>query len=82
MSENMTRRGFVKGAGYTGVAAAMLTGGADAAQREPAPRKDRKRQLAAEKVRIGTLVRADVKGGPANYIRQILPHGFESFSIC
>jgi sugar phosphate isomerase/epimerase len=82
MSDDMTRRGFVKGAGYTGVAAAMLGGLADAAGPEPTERKSRKQQLAAEKLRIGTLVRADVKGGPANYIRQILPHGFESFSIC
>ena len=31
-----------------------------------------------EDIRIGTLVRAD---GAANYIRQILPHGFESFQL-
>ncbi len=36
-------------------------------------------ELSRETIRIGTLV----EGGPgtANYIRQILPHGFESFSI-
>ena len=32
-----------------------------------------------EAIRIGTLVRA--KDAPAAYIRQILPHGFESFSL-
>ena len=26
-------------------------------------------------------MRHDAEGGPANYIRQILPHGFESFSL-
>jgi sugar phosphate isomerase/epimerase len=31
-----------------------------------------------EKIRIGTLVKAS---GAAEYIRQILPHGFESFSL-
>ncbi len=30
-------------------------------------------------IRIGTLVKAD--RAPANYIRQILPHGFESFEL-
>ncbi|HOX39927.1 MAG TPA: sugar phosphate isomerase/epimerase [Candidatus Brocadiia bacterium] len=33
----------------------------------------------AEKIRIGTLVPGGAK--TANYIKQILPHGFESFSI-
>lgn len=32
-----------------------------------------------EKIRIGTLVSGN--GDPAGYIHQILPHGFESFSI-
>ncbi|MCD6365191.1 MAG: sugar phosphate isomerase/epimerase, partial [Planctomycetes bacterium] len=32
----------------------------------------------AEGIRIGTLVKAE---GAAEYIRQILPHGFESFSL-
>ena len=32
-----------------------------------------------EKIRIGTLVSAGAKA--AEYIRQILPHGFESFSL-
>ena len=87
MSDDMTRRGFVKGAGYTGIAAAMFGGLAedrklDAAEPEPTTQKSRKEKLAAEKVRIGTLVQVTVKGGPANYIRQILPYGFESFSLC
>lgn len=34
-----------------------------------------------EKVRIGTVVDAHVRGGPAAYVRQILPHGFESFQL-
>jgi sugar phosphate isomerase/epimerase len=82
MSDNISRRGFVKTAGYTGMAAAVLTGMAEAAAPEVGEQKKRNGNLAAEKIRIGTLVRADVKGGPANYIRQILSHGFESFEIC
>ncbi len=31
-------------------------------------------------IRIGTLV-SGLRPDPADYIRQILPHGFESFSI-
>jgi sugar phosphate isomerase/epimerase len=34
-----------------------------------------------EKIKIGTLVNAGGKNQPGNYIRQIAPHGFESFSI-
>ena len=34
-----------------------------------------------EKIRIGTLVNAGGDSDPAGTIRQILPHGFESFSI-
>lgn len=37
--------------------------------------------MSAQKIRIGTLVKGEAKDGPAHYIRQILPHGFESFSI-
>lgn len=37
-----------------------------------------KEDLTKHAVRIGTLVNG---GGAPNYIRQILPHGFESFSI-
>ncbi|MDQ1257670.1 MAG: hypothetical protein QG656_2276 [Candidatus Hydrogenedentes bacterium] len=34
-----------------------------------------------EKIRIGTLVSGNEGGkNTAHYIRQILPHGFESFS--
>jgi len=32
-------------------------------------------------IRIGTLVNAGAGTDPAGYIRQILPHGFESFSL-
>ena len=35
--------------------------------------------VSKEDIRIGTLVNG--LGNPADYIRQILPHGFESFSI-
>ena len=31
-------------------------------------------------IRIGTLVKGN-EGDPANYIRQILPYGFESFQL-
>ena len=31
-------------------------------------------------IRIGTLIKGD-EGDPANYIRQILPYGFESFQL-
>src|ERR1700722_16375187 len=36
-----------------------------------------------QKIRIGTLVKARPDGNltPAQYIAQILPHGFESFSL-
>ena len=37
-----------------------------------------KNALEKENIRIGTLVNG---AGAGNYIRQILPHGFESFSI-
>jgi sugar phosphate isomerase/epimerase len=33
------------------------------------------------KIRIGTLVNGGGDATPGNYIRQILPHGFESFSV-
>jgi sugar phosphate isomerase/epimerase len=39
----------------------------------------RGQDMAKEKIRIGTLVNGG--DGTADYIRQILPHGFESFSI-
>ena len=32
-------------------------------------------------IRIGTLVSAGKGSDPANYIKQILPYGFESFSL-
>ena len=34
-----------------------------------------------EKIRIGTMVAGHGKVAPADYIRQIVPHGFESFEI-
>jgi sugar phosphate isomerase/epimerase len=111
----VTRRDFVRTAGYAGALAAGLgapgTAGiartqqtGDGAAGQPTERghagrseppgggsaagagvvfavRPDARALAAEKIRIGTLVSAQVKGGPANYIRQILPLGFESFSL-
>jgi sugar phosphate isomerase/epimerase len=40
-------------------------------------------KIASEKIRIGTLVKATPDAGltAAQYIAQILPHGFESFSL-
>ena len=35
--------------------------------------------IAHDDIRIGTLVKA--KNRPVEYIRKILPHGFESFEI-
>jgi sugar phosphate isomerase/epimerase len=81
MSDKVTRRGFAKTVGYGSAAAASLTGmGAAVAQAAEAAQMP-KQPLSAEKIRIGTLVQAGVPGGPANYIRQILPYGFESFSL-
>jgi sugar phosphate isomerase/epimerase len=82
MSDFITRRGFVKTMGYTGVAAAALSGTAGAAA-DPgtAAQPKAKDRPSAEKIRIGTLVKGDVPKGPGHYIRQILPYGFESFSI-
>ena len=79
MSEKFTRRGFVKTVGLGGAAAigSGVVGAGPAAASEPSP----KPRFSEEKIRIGTLVRHDADGGPANYIRQILPHGFESFSL-
>lgn len=81
MSEQVTRRGFVKAIGYTGAAAATLTGAVAAVTQAGEGEPLAKQSLSAEKIRIGTLVQGAVPGGPANYIRQILPHGFESFSL-
>jgi sugar phosphate isomerase/epimerase len=82
MSNPITRRGFVKTAGLTGAVAAGLAGEALAQANGGGEQKGKvKVDLSKEKIRIGTLVNGTVKGGPANYIRQILPHGFESFSI-
>ena len=41
------------------------------------------KSISSEKIRIGTLVNALSEGNltPAHYIAQILPHGFESFSL-
>ena len=83
MSDSMTRRGFVKSVGYSGVAATALAPLTAAGGAEPeSAGKATAGRLSAEKIRIGTLVQAESTGGPANYIRQILPHGFESFSLC
>jgi len=41
------------------------------------------KSISSEKIRIGTLVKGTPEGNlsPAQYIAQILPHGFESFSL-
>lgn len=80
MPDQVDRRSFVKDSfavAGTAMALAGTAGAAEIAQAEPGaqpvptPYK--------HSIRIGTLV----NGGPntAEYIRQILPHGFESFSI-
>jgi sugar phosphate isomerase/epimerase len=83
MSNSMSRRGFVKNVGYTGAAAAALASLSDTATADPKTvgTPSGATRLACEKIRIGTLVQGNVPKGPADYIRQILPHGFESFSI-
>jgi sugar phosphate isomerase/epimerase len=82
MSDQVTRRGFVKAVGYSSAAAATALAGVGSAVTQAAEdHPTAKQPLSAEKIRIGTLVNGDVRGGPANYIRQILPHGFESFSL-
>ena len=83
MSDSMTRRGFVKSMGYGGVAATALAGltAADGAEPESGAKSSPAGRLSTEKIRIGTLVQGNVPKGPGNYIRQILPHDFESFAI-
>lgn len=76
MSRELTRRSFVTetltaSAGMA-VAAGTATAGASA-------NADKTAQAYKETIRIGTLVNKG-QDSPA-YIRQILPHGFESFSI-
>ncbi len=86
MTDFLSRRTFMQTVGLTGVAAGLAAPGAaarlpgDQGQAEPLGSIDPAR-LSAEKIRIGTLVNAQVKGGPAHYIKQILPYGFESFSL-
>jgi sugar phosphate isomerase/epimerase len=81
MSDKVTRRGFVRTVGYSSATAAALTGLGTTVVQAAEGAAPTAQPLSAEKIRIGTLVQAGVPGGPANYIRQILPHGFESFSL-
>ncbi|MCE5267544.1 MAG: sugar phosphate isomerase/epimerase [Planctomycetaceae bacterium] len=81
MSDQLSRRGFVKSVGYSSAAAAALTGVGSSIAMAAGDDAQPASSLTAEKIRIGTLVPAGAPGGPANYIRQILPRGFESFSI-
>jgi sugar phosphate isomerase/epimerase len=81
MSDKVTRRGFVKTVGYSSAAAAAMSGMAGAATQASEAGRPPKTPLSAEKIRIGTLVQGRQPGGPAHYIRQILPHGFESFAV-
>ena len=83
MSDSMTRRGFVKSVGYSGVAATALAGLTAASGAEPeSAGKATAGRLSAEKIRIGTLVQGNVPKGPANYIRQILPTGSSRLPLC
>mgnify|MGYP000855221877 FL=1 len=79
MSEHLSRRGFVKTVGGYGSVAAVAGSAAGVMAAEAG--STGKMDLSKEKIRIGTLVNASVPGGPANYIRQILPYGFESFAL-
>lgn len=85
MSEPRTRRRFLK-------EVAVLTAGATAlfpvasgqsqdlsAESVPIPKPAKGSSMAPETIRIGTLVNSG--DNPPAYIKQILPHGFESFSI-
>ena len=83
MSREVTRRRFVKetllaSAGTT-IAATVASGQSSAPQDEAQPNHSETTIMHQDTIRIGTLVSAGAKS--ADYIRQILPHGFESFSI-
>ncbi len=80
MSRGLTRRRFVTGtlAASAGMAAAsVLADEAKAPTQQPD--KSEASTMHNQTIRIGTLVSGGAK--TADYIRQILPHGFESFSI-
>ena len=85
MSESRTRRRFLKeAAALTAGAAALFPAMPGQTQDVQAASPDvtqpvKASSMAAETIRIGTLVNAG--DNPPAYIRQILPHGFESFSI-
>lgn len=80
MPARLTRRRFVAGtlAASAGIAAADTLADGTSPDTQHANQLETS-AMYKEPIRIGTLV----SGGPqtANYIRQILPHGFESFSI-
>lgn len=85
MSEPRTRRRFLKeAAALTAGAAALFPAMPGKSQDVPATSPDvvqtaKESTMATETIRIGTLVNSG--DNPPAYIRQILPHGFESFSI-
>ena len=85
MSESRTRRRFLKeAAALTAGAAALFPAMPGQSQDVPAASPDvtqpvKESSMATETIRIGTLVNSG--DNPPAYIRQILPHGFESFSI-
>jgi len=80
MSRKLTRRRFVTGT--LAASAGMAAGGTLAEETDSSSRTSGKSEASimyTDPIRIGTLVSGGVK--TAGYIRQILPHGFESFSI-
>ncbi len=81
MSEPRTRRRFLQDSALVSVGAAALFAdphGTNRAAADQAPAQE-KSPVNPETILIGTLVKAD-NAAPA-YIRQILPHGFESISL-
>lgn len=85
MPEFRTRRRFLKeAAALTASAAALFPAVQGQAQDQPegspdSSQPEKESSMPSETIRIGTLVNSG--DNPPAYIRQILPHGFESFSI-
>jgi sugar phosphate isomerase/epimerase len=78
MIQDMTRRSFVTG---TLAASAGMVAGMAEASATPSPASNQEiHNMHTDTIRIGTIVRGN-DPDPAGYIRQILPHGFESFAI-
>lgn len=85
MPEVRTRRRFLKEAAALTAGAAALFPAIPGQAQDPSdvpadsPQLAKESTMATETIRIGTLVNSG--DNPPAYIRQILPHGFESFSI-